>query len=725
MKCRLIFMGSVILFSSLFSAEKKVFAHYMGGEGAGESLFRIKELPRYRHDKNGYANAMGGIVSNFPLTPPDHALSRKEALKLDLQRAQRAGFDGFVVDAWAGANSEKNLDLLFQILKEENSSFLLTICLDPNCHPDNGGDLRKPFADSIRRVLKKHGTSPNLARRNGKPLIFTYQSRGILRTKEQMALREGPDRWKNISDAWKHVEQLCGEDLFLSYDFDLDYHHLKNRGGLLHDCARWAANHFDAVGGFTGMEDLWSRNGELVNLLRNGRAEWCQPVVPQYSPAVGGGGRLLEPGMDALADGYKRAAENGSALLHVTSWNDYVENTAIAPGYHTNYALMLIHKRFADQWKKGSLPSPEQERIFLFFFRYCADAEIFPFYRRFDVPSVLEVVTDLREDAIVEIPSYGRYSVKAGLTRKQFPLKAGPLSGRVIRNGKTVVSVTSKELVTERPYRNDFTLSAISSDEEAEWKTDFPGRPYFQYSEYSDRDGDGLPDWFEMYYFGQRGDVKTSGSAAPDADPDRDGLSNLREFEQQSDPTKQNPETFAGIVWNLDDFRSRPISFNPDSDQNGLRVWRYCYRIGSVIRLCPNVAPEQKLHLSPYRDPRFKHYQPCSIRHLPSGGTLFSAKIHSSPILRWKSPTSGTISISGSLSASKEESDRNPKGTWLILSRNRVPVFRRKFSPGEEFSLPKLQIPIRKGDFLDLEAAGSGNDCGFTMKTFQISQEEI
>ena len=78
----------------------------------------------------------------------------------------RIGIDGFAIDAWAGQkDAKKTLNALFAVAEKKDYPFKITICLDPSC---GGG------GDAIKYMLERHGKSPKLARRNGKPLIFGY-----------------------------------------------------------------------------------------------------------------------------------------------------------------------------------------------------------------------------------------------------------------------------------------------------------------------------------------------------------------------------------------------------------------------------------------------------------------------------------------------------------------------------------------------------------------------
>ncbi len=67
---------------------------------------------------------------------------------------------------------------------------------------------------------------------------------------------------------------------------------------------------------------------------------------------------------------------------------------------------------------------------------------------------------------------------------------------------------------------------------------DFGDAPPLLRGEYADDDQDGLPNWFEMYWFGKFLDWNTASIADPGADPDSDGQTNRLEYPARSDPTK-------------------------------------------------------------------------------------------------------------------------------------------------------------------------------------------
>jgi hypothetical protein len=177
---------------------------------------------------------------------------------------------------------------------------------------------------------------------------------------------------------------------------------------------------------------------------------------------------------------------------------------------------------------------------------------------------VLEVLTILPAPATVRLPGRDiEYEAPAGLHVRQFPVTPGPVIAEVVRDTKVAVRLESPEPITDRPFRQDVGLVCWSTEEERHWKADFGDTPMLRYSEYGDADNDGLPNWFEMYWFTKdRGfkpvvsddpdefldgpkqhpitrwlDLSTQTLVDPKADPDADGRSNLQEYRDRTDPT--------------------------------------------------------------------------------------------------------------------------------------------------------------------------------------------
>ena len=154
--------------------EKRIYAHYMGCypvAAAATAYHRAADAHLVRHDGQRQHDAYGDRWRNWPLVPDGMKVSLEESADLEIRRALRGGIDGFAIDAWAGGDGAKAVcDALFKVAEQKNYPFEITICLDAGVQ-DNAG-----LAASIRYLLDKHGSSPKLARRDGKPLIFGYLS---------------------------------------------------------------------------------------------------------------------------------------------------------------------------------------------------------------------------------------------------------------------------------------------------------------------------------------------------------------------------------------------------------------------------------------------------------------------------------------------------------------------------------------------------------------------
>jgi hypothetical protein len=78
-------------------------------------------------------------------------------------------------------------------------------------------------------------------------------------------------------------------------------------------------------------------------------------------------------------------------------------------------------------------------------------------------------------------------------------------------------------------------MTCFSTEFLRHWKADFGDAPPLLRGEYADDDQDGLPNWFEMYWFGKCLDWSTATVADPKA-LGKDGKTNLQHYLDQTAP---------------------------------------------------------------------------------------------------------------------------------------------------------------------------------------------
>ena len=723
---------------SLSAAEgRQIYAHYMACWPAGTSAIHhsLGEAHKVRHDSRNLVDAVGGRIVNFPLIPQNRRLTPEESAELEIRRAIRGGLDGFAIDAWAGGDGAKQtLDRLFAAAEKMKVPFYLTICMDPSCHPRNPkepGNQIDEYIKSIKQLLEKHGKSPNLARRNGKPLIFGYSSAGIFNTAEMKKLPEGPEKWRKIRDAYVKIEQAVGQKLYFHYDFDNDKKSPKK--------AEWLGSHYDAVGGFLGSNGEWRFDDKLISAIKKGGAEWSMPMWFQYNNKAGS--LLAGKGSDILRKNWEQARKTGSTLLQFVTLNDYGEETSLAPGYETNYTILNLNRHLIDWWKQGREPKVDKDVIHVIFRKNMPGSVTYPFRERRTAEGCVEVVTILTAPGKVDVENYGSYEAPAGLFVKQFPMKPGKISAKVKRGlfGSTAVSVTTHEEISDRPFRENNTLACFSSNYDEEWKADFPNDKPLYYSEYGDVDGDGLPNWFEMYWFGKFPFMETASGADPAADPDQDGKTNLQEWKDQSNPLAKQPTYAAGYVWNMDEIHKSGLSWNPDLDTTGHPVWYYMYKHGDVGRIVPDGKYERDpfsgpnvfyaglmVHLSPHHAPPYRYIHGWIAREKNKYGS-FTLKIvprkQAMQILAWQSPVNGNVALTA-----QGEFTAGPVDSTFSVMKNGSVLYEKKIGRKEQkeaFNLKFDSIPVRKGDCLYFIGNCSENGAEVKLRNLNIKLNKL
>jgi len=566
---------------------REIYAHMMACypvAAAATFHHRQNDAHRVRHDGSGGTNRRGGRWRNWDLYPSDMGrLSLEEAADLEIRRAMRAGLDGFAVDAWAGGGGARNyLEAMFKVALENDYDFKLTVCIDPNARMDGLAPYPHTIA-TVKWLVDNYGDHPKLARRDGKPLIFGYQSRipaeqyfwdVMWRGQLPEGWPSGPDMrardvptdeqrekvraavrrlrgtelgWQITGEAWgSHLEDRVDHPLYVHFCMS----GFNTRGNPEAAIQALADQGINAVGQFLnpGGTDGTDRHAAAAH---KAGIEWSEPLWYQYENLAFR--THVGRGTQYLRDRWERAMANTSTLIQFVTWNDYTEATNLAPGYNNRYAVMLLNRYYIDWWKNGEPPVYDRDKVFLFSRKYNPfgqDGEQpkgFPFELFQRQSGAVEVVTILTEPAIVRLPGRGHrlpgdaefYEAPAGLHVVQLSLNPpGPVIAELYRDDELVMRVESPEPISERPFRQDQGIVGFSSEYERQWRMDFGDAPVEYFSEYGDDDGDGLPNWFEMYWFGKFLDWSTATVAAPDADPNADGKTNLQHYLDQTDPTK-------------------------------------------------------------------------------------------------------------------------------------------------------------------------------------------
>ena len=546
---------------------KRIFAHYMGCWPIGYGPLpygRRTEGEHLKHENRDPKIKRGGHMRNYALAPPDLKLTPEESAGLEIRRAMRIGIDGFAIDAWAGnKDAKRSFDALIRTAKAKDYPFEITVCIDPAC----GGRIDS----TVKWVLEKYGDNPKLARRDGKPLIFGYFSAGPawgfaehrlgVRTEaERFAMRKSPLAWNLAGAAFSAARRHVGQPVFYHFDFGglrHPYHHRLSDADMVPIIAA-IAPYVDAMGAFSSAGQAAD---ETAAAVKAAGAEWSDaPGMYQkenipyevYSPL----------GSEWMEGKWKGLRARGTTVTQLITWNDYGENSNIAPGYETRYTLYDLTGYHIKWWKTGKQPAAKRDRVYLIYAKYPRDAKVWPFAQGVVRPRKLEVLTILPKPAIVRLP--GRkieFQAPAGYSRKQFPLAVGPVIAEIVRGGKVITRIESPEPITDRPFRESNGMICYSTEYMRHWKADFGKTKPFLYGEYADDDKDGLPNWFEMYWFSKERkfkpvvdeddidldadehpvtkwlDFSTMTLVDAKADPDRDGKTNLQEYQNKTDPT--------------------------------------------------------------------------------------------------------------------------------------------------------------------------------------------
>ncbi len=728
---------------------KTIFAHYMGcfpigtyGISPSYAQGKAKEM---KHGSGSFEHGFGGRVRGEPLLPDGvDRLDIETSVDLDMRRAMRAGIDGFAFMAIAGGKNNvfPVMDAMFKVAEEKDYPFQITWCLS---------DLDRSI-DAIEYILAKHGDSPKLARRDGKVMMLGYQSvfSGIDGARRVFAerypdlqvdanspdLRASPEGLRLLREGYRDLEKRFNTPMYFQFSFGALFYGMN---GKPKEEMTWPeiigilAEEFDAITAFhvqSGPDDY----DAVAQAVTSRGAEWGEPLMYQYENLHWLGYRArsfpLVPGSDAIRERWERARANNSTLIQFTTWNDYAEATSLAPTANTRYGLIDLTAYFVEWWKSGVQPEPDHDKVYLIYPKYPHELPAYPFHTRgfwrdTEAMNKLEVLTILTKPARLRMPGRSEeWDAPAGLSWKQIDLVPGPVTAEVLRAGQVVVRLESPEPVTNRPYREQHSMVCVSTEDERHWREDFgdASPAPMQRGEYGDIDGDGLPNWFEMYWFGESAlDAASVANARPDDDPDGDGMTNLQEFQAQTNPTMAAIYE-PGFVWDFAEVGQSFAAYNPEYDRFDTPVWFFANAYADTLPLAhANYLPCERFGWYPHKGNRAVYAPPYNAPSPskpagemtrfwegdPAKATSSRFRItvgrHGLQAIGWRSPIAGAVSVKASLSPFDQDKTLFPPAT-VTIERVGVqePLFTKAFLPHEGVDIETGSIPVKAGEMLYL-----------------------
>ena len=710
----------------------KVYAHFMGcwpaAAGALPHYMReeakITGSEHFARAAKDPCGAVGGRIVNWPLLPEGYTTNALEDAKLEISRAIRAGIDGFAFDAWAGGDSARQLlDAFFQAAEEMKVDFGLTICFDPSCHPHgpNDGTMIEQFITTAKYVLK-HIDSPNLARFDGKPLFFGYHSEGIVPREKR-----GENEWASVAAAWEAWRKALPCPVFLHGSID-SFACIKDPSPeQMKALGEWAGKTFDAVGGFLGTDHNWGMNTNLAAGVRSVDGEWSQPLFFQYCNKRGG--IITDAGLNHLRANWDAANRNGSRLLQFVTWNDYGEETSMGPAFGTSYTLTRVNRHFIEKWKTGREPKIEKDEVHAVFRRAVSIDDVYPFLsRRVPRPTVLEIDLFLTEPAQVAVAGYGKFEAPAGYSFKQFPLKAGAIQVKVARAGKVALNWKCPEEVAQNAWREDMTLAAYGTNYEEEWKADFPDEPLFFYTENADNDGDGLPNWWEMIYFGNFPLMSTATAADAKADPDGDGRTNLQEYRDKTNPLVKDKAGYGvGYTWRLSDLKDDTFVANPFKDRKGRSRWFVAYKFGEPRKITHDGDytmidwggdSARRRGTGVYAKNPWGYGGDCTVS--TNGTVALGPRPECLMLLGWKAPRKGVYTFAATVTGGKGASS----SIHLSFEKGTEQLATVSVKQDETAELSAAKVPLKKDEMLWFiaDARDSWGMRGVTLEKLEVKR---
>ncbi len=461
--------------------------------------------PDYYTAKDNVSAPIGGLTQVKPMDDSLFAgLGLDEAVEFEMRAAIRSGIDGF--QFYYTLHNKTWDDIIkayFRVADRKHINFKFTFCIS---HPDGGTEASKiaEFASRINGIMNEVGhNNPHWLRTpDGRLVVYQWLGEHLA---DIPADKNGlPDQFY-IACAYKRLADAVHERFSCVFTINKEISKKELNDFLDYFPATW----------------IWTLPYGK-NYIGNMVAEQCRLRHRTFTASVFGDfytSKLLKKGtwdmyhqvQDAVNAGmdnvdrkriitglsynFRKLLEFGikqdAPIINVITWNDYPEGHHLAPEINHNDGFSILLNYYKNKWKGLSSPYEGRDVAIVFFKKYKHTIKPDPYnipvvsFQKEVIPESwedsIEVVTMLATKAQLSVDGMTK-TVAGGLVSTKFPLKTGPVTVSVSRDGKTTVRFKTPEGITDKPYRADRITYTFSSEFNDFYKNLFDGfRPEYSH----------------------------------------------------------------------------------------------------------------------------------------------------------------------------------------------------------------------------------------------------
>jgi hypothetical protein len=434
---------------------RKVFAHYMpslpisiDNVDGSRDYYATEYLTPAGED--GKHAAYGGFLRDRPLprAHSDRPDWKSADLLTEISQAKSVGIDGFAVDVF---NPRAESDVADVILRAaaEVKDFTVMVTADVT------GPFRSMTPADFAADIAPYLNAPAAYRlSDGRPVLGAFA-----------ADAKTPVWWRSALDILHHTlkREVAFVPTFLAVNDNPE-----KFASISYGFSIWGGRSPSAM----ATSDVG--RGSAVDVIRRTRRLgklWMQPVAFQDSRPRDGIFQESDNGVtNRLA--WQLAEQQHAEWVQLVTWNDYAENTEMAPSVMHGWCILDLNAYDIVRFKYGRPPAVLRDAMFVSYRDQRVDAR--PAYHQKSLMHVLsgsgrprdtiEAVTFATAPSEVVITAGTQhYSCRVATGRGvcTFPLSLGSISAQMERNGEPVAIARSNADVTDSPRVQDLQYRVV------------------------------------------------------------------------------------------------------------------------------------------------------------------------------------------------------------------------------------------------------------------------